>query len=138
MFLKKLRKNQSGKSLYMKQQKQLQVSFEIKYKLKYLPTLTTLTTLTPCQRFQRLCGHTFFANIFAKTNNFAKPLLTVHMGSRYVEFFYFKKCRKSLDTVPFSGMSTPRTMQRRQRRWALSSLLLPPLSKMTDKSCTPS
>ena len=26
------------------------------------------------------CGHTFFANIFAKTKNFAKPFLPVHMG----------------------------------------------------------
>ena len=39
-----------------------------------------------CQRSQRLRGHTFFSNIFAKTKNFAKPFWPVHIGPRQIFF----------------------------------------------------
>ena len=55
-------------------------------------------TLTLCQRSHWLRGHTFFANILAKTKNFAEPLLPFKWGSGAV--FLIKKGRKSRDTVP--------------------------------------
>ena len=42
-------------------------------------------------------------NIFAKTKNFAKPFLTVHMGSRS-NLLSQKNCLKSRDTVPLKGV----------------------------------
>ena len=64
-----------------------------------------------CKIIYRMCsqrprGYTFFRkfwkNIFAKTKNFAKSFLPVHMGSRWSFYFIFKKCWKSHDTVPLS------------------------------------
>ena len=37
---------------------------------------------TRCPHSHRLPRHTFFANIFAKAKNFAKPFYSVHMGPR--------------------------------------------------------
>ena len=70
-----------------------------------------MTRLTSCRHSQRLrcqCvsvvndyADTFFANIFAKTENFTKPFLSVYMGAQ-VEYFDKKKSRKSRDIVPLS------------------------------------
>ena len=45
---------------------------------KHVSALST-TTGTQCQRSQRLRGHTIFANVIAKTKNFAKSFLPVHI-----------------------------------------------------------
>ena len=58
----------------------------------------SLTTLTWCQRSRWLRGHTFFANIFAKTKKFSKPFSPVHGGQ--IESLTEKNGEKSRDNVP--------------------------------------
>ena len=55
-----------------------------------------------------VCGHVFFANIFTKTKNFAKPFYPVYMGT--------KKRGETRDTVPLKTNNTSYQRRHRQRK----------------------
>ena len=57
-------------------------------------------SLTPCNVI--LCGVTYFANIFAKTNLSAKPFQRVYQGPRWLGFI--KNAKTSRDTVTLNQL----------------------------------
>ena len=60
--------------------------------------------LTLCQCSRWLCGHMFFAYIFAITKIFAKSFLPVHMGPRWS--FFYKISLENIVTLSFLNLSS--------------------------------